>query len=316
MSKESALANATGQPAPTTIAPPVNNLAVTPRQAARVLVPKDVAAPIEPVQPSPKQDIVEPNPLDSDRFAHLAKKEAALQKQREELKAQQASMAAEKAKYEEVGKKYGEFEKLKSTDPIAAMKLAGFSDTDIFNYYVKAQEDAKTKDTPEARAAAAAQVEIKKFEEAQTKKEQMAKEAQDSATIKKFQGKIAQTIAGDKDKYEFCNHNGIMAEQLIFATVEEYLKETGEVLTPQQAADMVEEHYEAQAKALDNLKKRQRGEPVQEPPPQPSTSKSQPSKTLTNKVTPTVASTITKKETPTEKRDRLIKQIQEHGLRK
>jgi len=321
MSKASALAAATGGQAPTIPAAPANNLTVSPRQAARVPVPKDqatpgVTTPAAPVVP-PADPNTPPNQVtgvDSDRFAHLAKKEVALQKEREALKAEREQLASEKTKFAEAGKKYQGFEELKAKDPIAAMKLAGFTDTDIFNFYAKAQEEQKLKDTPEAKATAAAQAEIEKFRKEQSDREAQQKAASDARIIQQFKGRISQTITADKDKFELCNFNGPSAESLIYETVETYFREHNEVLSPTEAAEMVEKYYEDQAKAMSGLKKL--GAKPAEPAVEPSTPPPPPSKTLTNRVAPTVASSIPVKETREQKRERLIQNIKEHGLRK
>lgn len=303
MSKESALAKAQSTTTPS-VAAPAPVAPTKPTEIPVAAAPTPAATP-EPVKPS----------TNDERLAHFAKKEAALQKERETIKAEKASMAAERAKYEDVGKKYKEFETMKEKDPIAAMRHAGFTDTDIFNFYVKAQEDQKLKETPEGKATAAALAEVQKLKDELKTKEDTQKAAQDAATIRRFQGKISNTVTTNKEKYEYCNYYGAEAEQLIFATVEEVLKDTGEVLSPQEASDMVEKFYEDRDKSMGSIKKRSgpvsaAPEPVAPEPAKPM------SKTLTNKVAPTVASSAPKKETQTEKRERLIKQIQEGGLRK
>jgi hypothetical protein len=244
----------------------------------------------------------------------LAKKEVALQKQRDELKAKEEAVAKRQAELETIASKFKGFEDLRQKDPIAAMKLAGFSDTDIFNFYAKAQEEQKAKDTPEAKAAAAAQAEIDKFRKEQADREAQQKATADAQTIQQFKTRINQTISKDKEKFELCNFNGPSAEALIYETVEAYYKENNEVLTPLEAAEMVEQYYEDQAKAMAGLKKL--GAKPTEPPPAQQTPPPPPSKTLTNKVAPTVSSSIPVRETREQKRERLINEIKTNGLRK
>jgi hypothetical protein len=325
MSKASALAAATGQPAPVAT-PTTGGLVVSPRQAARVPVttaatptpgPVAVVVPTAPAVETPKDGV------DSERFAHLAKKEAAIQKDREALKAEREAIAAAKAKYDEVEKTYRNFEEMKTKDPIQAMKLAGFSDTDIFNFYAKAQEDAKLKDTPEAKAAdsaaKAAKAVVDEFEKKQSDAQAVAKAKTDAAVINRFKGSISQTITSNKDKYEFCNFHGPAAEVLIYETVEACFKEDRKdnpnalPISAQEAADLVEKYYEDQDKAQAALKKR--GGQVAPAPVEEKVANQTTSRTLTNKVGPTVISTIPKKETREEKRERLINNIKEHGLK-
>lgn len=330
MSRESAIKAATGNPN-ATIAPAIPNstagLAVTARQASRIPVlkepvqeaaPAEVVVPIEPKIETP----VTPESLSSDKFAQFAKKEAKLQREREALATEKKAMLESKAKYDDVEKKFRDFENLRQTDPIAAMKLAGFSDTDIFNVYAKAEQDKKASESPEAKAIAAADARIKEFEEKQAKQAEEAKKATDDATLKRFRSDITKTVTSDKDKYEYCNFNGPYAEDLIYVTMENIVKE----LKPDESmpslsevADMVETYFEEQDKSMNSLKKRGY-KPVEvqaevEAAPTPITR----SKTLSNKIAPTVASTagaVSKRESPAEKKARLVKQIQEHGLRK
>jgi hypothetical protein len=244
----------------------------------------------------------------------LAKKEVALQKEREAFKAERAQFEVERAKFAEAGKKFQGFEELKAKDPIAAMKLAGFTDTEVFNFYANAEANKKAAESPEAKAVAAAEAKIKEFEERQTKAAQDAKAAQDTQTITQFKGKISQTVAADKDKYEFCNFHGPAAEALIYETVEAVFKESGDVLTPAEASDLVEKYYEDQAKAQLTLKKL--GVKAPEAPAKPEPSAPAPSKTLTNRVAATGASSIPAKETREQKKERLINEIKTNGLRR
>lgn len=275
--------------------------------------PASIVVPAEATSNNPTPEQKEE--LSSDRFAHLAKKEAKLQKEREALKTERDAMLKSKQQYEDVEKRFRQFEELKAKDPIEAMKLAGFSDSDIFNFYVKAEEAKKTADTPEARGAAAAEGKIKEFEKKQA--DQAAKEKADSdkVIISRFKAGISKTVVSDKDKYEYCNYNGPLAEELIYNTVEAILQDSGEIISAQEAADLVEKFYEDQDKAMNTLKKRgykppQESDSTQEPTPAPS-------KTLTNRVAPTVASTpIPKKETHEQKKQRLIEQIKQTGIRR
>src|SRR5271165_5569431 len=129
MSKESAMAVATGQPVP---APSSPDLAAVPTP--------DVASP--------------PADLPSKAFGHLAKKEAELVRLREEFKKERESFTSEREKFQPVVKQYQDYLQLKSTDPIAAMKLIGFSDADIFNYMAAQQPEEQTL---EQKAIAAAE---------------------------------------------------------------------------------------------------------------------------------------------------------------
>lgn len=332
MSKASAMAKATGAPAPTPAAPSTAGLTVSPRQASRTLVPRSEVLPATPggntpaaATPAPKDPTAVP-PVDptappavatdpqDEKFQQFAKQQAAIQKDRDALKAERAKMQEDLTRVEAVRKQWQDFETMKAKDPLGAMKLAGFSDTDIFNFYAKAEEAKKFADTPEAKAQALAKAEIDKFKQEQETKAQADQATNDARVISNFKSQISQAVSSDKDKYEFCNHYGAEAEALIYATVEQVLKDSNEVLTPAEAADMVESFYETRHKTASSLKKitpQAAAEPTPEPVPEPTGRK-----TLSNRVTATVASSAPKKETYAEKRQRLENMIRTQGLRK
>ena len=108
MSKETALAAMTGQTAP-------------------------VAAPQTPPPEAQK-------PVESDRFAVLASKEAKLQKEREAVKAEKLAVDTLKAELSKYKGEIDEFETLKKTDKIAALKKIGFTEEDILNFVAGKEE--------------------------------------------------------------------------------------------------------------------------------------------------------------------------------
>lgn len=270
---------------------------------------------------APAPESIETNPteqpkgLDSDRFVHLAKKEAKLQREREALAAEKKANAEAKAKYDNVEKQFREFEELKKTDPIAAMKHAGFSNEDIFNFYAKTEADKQAALSPEAKAVAAADARIKEFEDRQTKAAQDAKKKQDDTIIGKFKSNISVAITKNKDKYEYCNHYGPQAEQQLYLNIEHHLNTTGELLSIPEALESLESFYEETDKSMNTLKKRgyKAPEPKEEEVVPPK------SKTLSNKVSPTIRSSAAAQqrgENRQEKKQRLMDSIKANGLRK
>src|SRR5450631_3935233 len=75
-----------------------------------------------------------PQTVNSSAFSQLAKKETELVRQRQELKREQQALAAEKERLAGPAKQYQEYQDAKTKDPVAAMKMLGFSEQDIFNY--------------------------------------------------------------------------------------------------------------------------------------------------------------------------------------
>ncbi len=299
MSKESALAALTGQPVPSSPSEPV------------------VTETAPPVQDIP-----------SKAFGHLAKKEAELVRLREEFKKEREMFTSERDKFTPVVKQYQEYVALKEKDPIAAMKMIGFSEADIFNYMSAQQPEELTPEQKAIQAAEnAASAKIKEFEDNQAKKILEQQNASDAALIKEYRSNISSAIQGNKEKYEYCAHYGAVAEELIYETVLAVVSESGgkEVPTAEEATAMVEEFYEEQDKQMSQLKKRQPKVEVTAPPPKPETNRSRtiansatppskPVRTLSNSATATAASARpTVNETREQKRDRLIQMVLKGG---
>ena len=258
---------------------------------------------------------------DSTRFAHLAKKEAALVKDREAFKAEQTAHMSEKEKMKAIHQKLQDFDAMKAKDPVAALKLAGFSETDLVNF-LAAGEDTST---PEERATKAAQKEIQKFRDEESKKTSDAQNKRNTDTLTQFRSDINKTISSNPDKFELCNHNGPIAEDLIYETVAAILEDGGGIISTSEAAEMVEQYYEDQYKTMSGLKKFKPA-PVVEAPTKPEMTRTvveslKPevnprianSMTLSQKTNATGASTITRKETSSEKRERLMAKLANMG---
>lgn len=306
MSKEAALALMNGG----------NPMPVTPS-----LITQDMPASpdAEAAPQTAKQD------LDSDRFARLAAREAKLQSDRELLKSEQQRAYEEKSKLKEVQDKLSAYYELKKTDPIAALKSLDFSDEDIFNAFSTAAE--KKEITTEQRAlttAEQAMATVEAFKKEQADKVLSEQKARDDRNIAAFKEGITKAVAADTDKYEFCNYYGAIADELVYGTVLEIMREDKEVAPHEamkEAMDLVENLYEKEAEEMSKLKKRQLKveEPTVAKPPQKTTTlvNKPPPATLTNKAAATVASQATtlKKESMSEKKERLANQIRNYGLK-
>jgi hypothetical protein len=290
MSKEAALATLNNIPTPPPTATPAE---VGPNPAGEAKAPE-----------APKE-------LESTRFAHLAKKESIFVKNQEKLKAERQAFEAERKKYVEAYERTQKFEELKAKSAREALQFAGFTDTDIVNIFAESED----KSTPEEKAARAAQAEIQKFKDEQATQAKAEQQKKNTQVIKQFKDSITSTLAADKEAFEYCNFHGAVAEELIFETVQHVLETSGELISAKEAAQMVEGYYEETDKAMSTLNKRKPKETAVEEakqkvealkPEMPGRSAT----TLTNKATATIAAaTTTKKETPQEKRQRLIEQL-------
>lgn len=282
-------------------------------------------APVAPVIPPAEGTTAAPpaDDLVSSRIAQIARKEAKYQEEMVAYKKDLASFQEKKGKFDPFYERYTQFEEMKAKDPVAAIKMLGFSDTDFVNF-VASQEDTST---PEERASKAALAEIDKFKKTQAEEEAQRNDMRNKEAISQLQKGIGEAIKADADKYEFCNFYGEGAEALIFQTIQEGFREdiktnpNAEPMSAAEAAELVEKYYEDQATSLTKLKKLNKTDvPVVEAPkeePLRATVVTPPKapipppvvRTLTNRQTPPAAASIRKQESAGEKRERLMRAL-------
>jgi hypothetical protein len=246
--------------------------------------------------------------MQSTVFAKLAAKEAKLVKEREEFKAQQEKLLAEREDVKKVMDMVKEFEQLKNTDRLAALKKLGFTDNDLFEAMAATSEPKE--ETLEDKASKIAQAKIDEYAKTQAQKQAEAEQARNEEIITRYKGDITKTYADDKDKYPMSNFYGQAATDLAYQLVLEISDKEKKVISAQEAVDLVENYYEEHYKQLQALKTPKVVEP---PAPAPEAPKS---KTLTNSVTASgtsLAARETRRETQAEKRARLIAQLQQKG---
>ena len=287
-----------------------------------------------------------PHNLQSTPFSHLAKKEADLVRRRQEFKKEQDAILNERKWVDEQRAKISKFEELKANNPVEALKYIGFSEADIFNYLAAQQKPEQTPEEKAVEAAKlAAQEQIKAFEEAQKKKEADALKAQDQVLIEGFKSDLGKLIASDKEKYEYCNFYGKEAEDIAYETTVEVVRDSKgtDIITPQEAIELVESYFEEKDKEMMGIKKRAKISQPQEQEQEPTQSSNaknpgsffsqrtrsivenprvgpkaeqpkpavQRTRTLTNQATATMASakSVPRNETPDQKKERLIQKL-------
>lgn len=204
-----------------------------------------------PPAESPVQEAQTPQSLASSQFAKLSKREAQIVKMQQEVK-------KEKEWLEGIKNRYNQWEVMKKTDPIAAIKDLGFSEQDLFNYLAANEKPELTpEDQMKTMASDIAMAKIKEYEEAQEKKVADAKAAQDTALIAGYKSEITKAIKTDPDKFEYCAYNGKDAEDLAFNLTEQLALESKgkEILTPIQALEEAEKYFEGEHMAMNGLKK-------------------------------------------------------------
>lgn len=298
MSKEAALAMATGEP--------------------QVPNPSLVNGAIK--EPEPVKD------LDSSRFAAQAKKEADFVKRQQAFKAEQEKFIQERTQVQEILKRRDQFEDTRKKDPVEALKLIGFNETEIFNFLAAHDKPAPT---PEERAE---QIATKTVEQrlAERDKQQAdlqarANKERDDHLIGEYKSGLAQLVESNKEKFPLCNYFGASAVAQAMETVFQVAKDSkGEdIPTIEEAMEGMEEYYrnefeglqsamtpkeKAEAKADESKKVPERSRTVSTPaghtPVAPAIQKT---RTLSNSARPTTASLEKRSnETREQKKERLM----------
>lgn len=275
---------------------------------------------LAPVDPA-AAPVTPPAEPESARFAHFAKREAKLVKDRQEL-------AAEKERARAEIDKFKRFDELKTQNKVEALKLIGFTDTDILNLFADTDKPEPT-DAEKAIEAAkqVARDEIKTAEDKRVERETKERAQRDNEQIAGFKSDIGKTVEADTVKFKHCAFHGESAQELIYQVVLATLKDTQgkELLTADEAAVKVEEYYreqfklaqeslkeEAETAQEDAVSKDERtrtvtpGFPAQEQP-KPAITKT---RTLSNAATSTSTAALQRRvETREQKRERLMEAL-------
>lgn len=228
------------------------------------------------------------------RFAALTKKEKKL--------------VEERAKIKEYETKIKEYESIKEQGIAKALETFGFSIDDVINYALG--EDAELVKEPvdpnqqlrEEFEAYKKSVEEKELEAQKARQE--AQEREINQAIDSHKQSIADLLSQNADKYELIVTQG--QQELVWEVTEAHFNKTGEILSVEQASDMVENHLEKEVEKFLKLKKFNK-QPVKEEPVKDTAKSIQTnysSKTLTNSQTPTSRVTY---EVPKDRDDSLKK---------
>jgi hypothetical protein len=268
--------------------------------------------------------------LQSSRLAILAKKEAKIQREREEFQRQREAWLQEKKQADEYLKRGKEFDETRKTDPVAALKMIGFTDAEIMNYL--AGQASKADPTPEDIARKAAQEEIEKLKIEQTEAQKKQEEARNERLVTNLKSQISNAIKSEAEKFEYCAFEGPAAEDLAYEIIVETLKESDELITAEEALALAEDYYEMRDKEMTKLRKRQAGQPVEAAvpptaleintekeapssmkrglPPKSNVAPPQRAKPLTNQITANAPSvSAPRRETREEKKERLAEAL-------
>lgn len=233
--------------------------------------PKTLESAVKPVSPVKEA----PKPPGGDRFAALAKKERALQKQMAEIKQAQVKMS--------------EWEKARSeatTNPIKALEMLGLSYEQITQFMLNGQ-----KPTPELEIQAVKKQlqDMKQEQESKAKAELEASQSKAKAeyqrTLSEFNQEVGEFVKANAGEYELTAM--YQGEAIISATIEQHFANTKKILSIKEAADLVEKYFEEQVSAAQKTKKFQAKQTPKEEKPQPKR------ESVSKQSTPTISNELT-----------------------
>lgn len=255
-------------------------------QQATAEAPK-VETPEEEKSPSPKDD-----PKFAAKFAALSKREKAIMQKEQAFKEQQARFS----KYEADMKTFEE-------DPIKWLESKGLTFDKLTQ---RALNDGKK--PPEER--------IKELEDRITQKEKEREENEKKSAQERYEAQksafvteIGTFLEKNADTYELTTVADEPAE-LIYSVIEAHYKKTNRILPIQEAAELVEKHFESEleSKYLSKKKVQSKFVPKAPEPTAPSTPKA-PSQTLTNTQAANVPTPSTNKALSIEESKRAAAQL-------
>jgi len=214
-------------------------------EAATIPVPTIEATPTPEAPKAPARELASP------QLSILAKREKALQKQREEI---QKSKLDLDSKYEEINK----FKSLKEqakTNPLKFLEEAGLSYEELTNFILNGNKPTAEMETSSIKSEMQklrdeiAQREQEREKSAKAMDEQRAQEA-----ISNFKENITGFLTGKPDDFELCN-NYPESVDLIYDVIEAHFAQTEKVMSMEEAAKLVEDHFESEAMKVTSFKK-------------------------------------------------------------
>lgn len=184
------------------------------------------------------------------KFSALARKEAELHRQREAVK-------AEKAAIEEAHRQVVAFEEARHAakrDPIAALQALGISYDDLTEHVLNGNKPTASAEV----AALREELEALRVEQeaARAKAEEAAAArlaAEHAAVIEEARSEAVAFVESNSTRYELTTING--AATLVPQVREQHFARTGKLLTVEQAADLVEKHFESLADRIATARK-------------------------------------------------------------
>ena len=199
-----------------------------------------------------------PRPAEgANRFAFLAKKEAAIVRQRHELKAQMEAMTSQRSEMEKLRAEIDEVKGRKASyrsNPLAALEDAGLSYKELTDFILN-NNTVSTESQIKALQDKISEVESARQRDHQEREEHSKRQAaeREVAVIAEFKNEISNFISSKKDDYELTNLYD--SSDLVYDTVEAYFEKTSKVLSIPEACQLVETYLEKQVEKSLQTKK-------------------------------------------------------------
>ncbi len=213
-------------------------------EAAAIPVPTE-ATPTEETPKAPARELASP------QLSILAKREKALQKQREEI---QKSKLEVDSKYEEINK-FKSIKEQAKTNPLKFIEEAGLTYEELTNFILNGNKPTAEMETSSIKSEMQklrdeiAQREQERENSAKAMDEKRAQEA-----ISNFKENITGFLTGKPDDFELCN-NYPESVDLIYDVIEAHFEQTEKVMSMEEAAKLVEDHFESEAMKVTSFKK-------------------------------------------------------------
>lgn len=287
------------QSQPGTPVPVAGNSATTATAAPSTDGGVDAKIADAPSSSEPKKE--EPKKIDelASKFSALAKREKTLVRQAQEIKTKEASFTEREAQLAAREAKVKEADEMWNKDIFKSLEMRGLDYNKITKMYLEGQAALPVQPVDPAKAvekaladfeAKQAAKEAKQAEE--LKKQQEEQEATNQEQLKgayaKYREEIGTFLKTNEAEYELTN----LYDQtdLVVDTVQAYFDEHQKVLSIKEASDLVEKYLEEEAGKA--LKSKKLGSKVAPAPEKTEEKKTQPSKTLSNNLTPTIAGNL------------------------
>jgi hypothetical protein len=212
----------------------------------------------------------QPRPAEgANRFAFLAKKEAAIVKQRHELKAQMEAMTSQRSEMEKLRAEIDEVKGRKASyrsNPLAALEDAGLSYKELTDFILN-NNTVSTESQIKALQDKISEVENARQRDHQEREEHAKRQAaeREVQVIAEFKNEISNFISSKKDEYELTNLYD--SSDLVYDTVEAYFEKTSKVLSIPEACELVEKYLEKQVEK--SLQTKKLGQKFQKPAEEP-----------------------------------------------